>query len=88
MASKLAQRSAAQDKLLNVKQSGQELLQNPLLNKGSAFTAKERDDFHLHGLLPYQIFTLDEQVSRAYLQFQSKTEDLEKKYFPYAVARQ
>jgi malate dehydrogenase (oxaloacetate-decarboxylating) len=81
MASKLAQRSAAQDKLLNVKQSGQELLQNPLLNKGSAFTAKERDDFHLHGLLPYQIFTLDEQVSRAYLQFQSKTEDLEKNIF-------
>jgi len=78
---KLAERSPATAKVLNLTKSGHELLCDPLLNKESAFTEKERDEFHLHGLLPYQIFTLDEQVTRVYLQFQSKEEDLEKNIF-------
>jgi malate dehydrogenase (oxaloacetate-decarboxylating) len=44
--------------------SGYELLENPLLNKGTAFTAAERSAFDLHGLLPPNVGTLDEQVSR------------------------
>lgn len=44
---------------------GQELLENPLLNKGTAFTNAERDAFGLHGLLPDHVETLDEQVARA-----------------------
>jgi malate dehydrogenase (oxaloacetate-decarboxylating) len=44
--------------------SGYELLANPLLNKGTAFTESERDTFGLHGLLPPTIGTLEEQVSR------------------------
>src|ERR1700693_4463364 len=43
---------------------GYELLNDPLLNKGTAFTEQERDAFELHGLLPPNIATLDEQVSR------------------------
>lgn len=78
---KLMQHTAATTKVLNVKQTGQELLRNPLLNKGSAFTEKERDTFALHGLLPSKVFTLDEQTSRAYLQYQEKKEDLEKNIF-------
>ncbi len=44
---------------------GQQLLENPLLNKGTAFTNAERDAFGLHGLLPDHVETLDEQVTRA-----------------------
>lgn len=44
---------------------GKQLLENALLNKGTAFTAEERDAFGLHGLLPDQIETLEQQVDRA-----------------------
>ena len=44
--------------------SGYDLLNSPLLNKGTAFTEHERDLFHLHGLLPPTISTLEEQVAR------------------------
>ncbi|MGF6770572.1 malate dehydrogenase (oxaloacetate-decarboxylating) [Paraburkholderia sp. GAS199] len=43
---------------------GFQLLADPLLNKGTAFTERERDMFDLHGFLPPNIGTLDEQVSR------------------------
>src|SRR5713226_9048071 len=42
---------------------GYELLNDPLLNKGTAFTEEERDAFELHGLLPPRVATLDAQVS-------------------------
>ncbi len=78
---KLMQPTTATTKVLKITQTGQELLRNPLLNKGSAFTERERDAFRLHGLLPSHVFTLDEQATRAYLQFQTKREDLEKNIF-------
>jgi malate dehydrogenase (oxaloacetate-decarboxylating) len=44
--------------------SGFDLLMNPRLNKGTAFTEAERDTFALHGLLPPHIGTLEDQRSR------------------------
>jgi malate dehydrogenase (oxaloacetate-decarboxylating) len=44
--------------------SGFNLINSPRLNKGTAFTDHERDIFHLHGLLPPHIGTLDEQLER------------------------
>ena len=44
--------------------TGYDLINTPLLNKGTAFTEAERDVFRLHGLLPPHIGTLDEQVAR------------------------
>lgn len=44
--------------------SGFDLINNPMLNKGTAFTDMERDAFHLHGLLPPNVGTLEEQVER------------------------
>ena len=46
---------------------GYDLLRNPHLNRGSAFTLAERDAYGLHGLLPARVFTIDEQVQRTLL---------------------
>lgn len=55
-----------------------ELLYNPLLNKGTAFSQKERDDFGLNGLLPLNITNLSIQKARSYEAFLSKQSDIEK----------
>ena len=44
--------------------TGYDLINTPLLNKGTAFTDAERDAYHLHGLLPPHVGTLDDQVER------------------------
>ena len=41
-----------------------DLINTPMLNKGTSFPDEERDIFHLHGLLPPQVGTLDQQVTR------------------------
>ncbi|MDX1678831.1 NAD-dependent malic enzyme [Arsukibacterium sp.] len=51
--------------------SGSALLETPLLNKGSAFSREERAAFNLTGLLPPRFETIEEQVSRAYMQYKS-----------------
>lgn len=45
--------------------NGAVLLENPLLNKGLAFIKEERDNFNLHGLLPHNVETIEEQTERA-----------------------
>src|SRR6266481_6335579 len=57
---------------------GMDLLDTPLLNKGTAFSDQERSTFGLHGLLPPQVETLIEQSERAYEAFAVKPNDLEK----------
>jgi len=57
---------------------GQGLLTTPQLNKGSAFSESERQQFHLLGKLPYGIETLQQQVTRIYQQFLRKNNDLQK----------
>lgn len=54
------------------------LLSNSILNKGTGFSAQERDEFYLNGLLPPEESTIADQRSRSYAAFQSKTSDLEK----------
>jgi malate dehydrogenase (oxaloacetate-decarboxylating) len=58
--------------------AGPALLEAPLLNKGSAFTERERQQFNLEGLLPYKIETIEEQKARAYEQFRSFHSDIDK----------
>jgi len=64
---------------------GMDLLDRPLSNKGTAFTTDERTDFGLHGLLPPQVETLDEQVVRAYEAYQHKGDDLERHIYLRAL---
>jgi len=61
--------------------SGYELLNDPLLNKGTAFTEAERDEFDLHGLLPPHVAELDYQVKRRLDAFRSLQSDLQKYTF-------
>ncbi|HEY9722147.1 MAG TPA: NAD-dependent malic enzyme, partial [Oscillatoriaceae cyanobacterium] len=58
--------------------SGPQLLTNPLFNKGTAFTERERDALGLRGLLPPRVFTLEEQVQRTLNAVRRKTDALEK----------
>ena len=63
---------------LYIPHAGPSLLETPLLNKGSAFTARERTAFNLTGLLPPRYETIEEQVERAYMQYSSFDEPLNK----------
>ncbi|WP_433414024.1 NAD-dependent malic enzyme [Microtetraspora malaysiensis] len=64
---------------------GLEVLREPLLNKGTAFTAEERDELHLHGLLPTAVETLDQQARRVYAQYQAQATDLLKNIYLEAL---
>jgi len=64
---------------------GMDLLDRAVLNKSTAFSDEERTAFGLHGLLPPQIETLDEQAVRAYEAFQRKTDDLERHIYLRAL---
>jgi malate dehydrogenase (oxaloacetate-decarboxylating) len=61
--------------------SGYELLNDPLLNKGTAFTEDERDAFDLHGLLPPHVAELDYQVQRRLAAFRGLGSDLQRHVF-------
>ncbi len=54
------------------------VIKSPLLNKGSAFTQKERDLLGLNGLLPGTVSTLDQQMERIYRNFSQRRTPLEK----------
>ena len=58
--------------------TGAALLGNPRLNKGSAFSEDERTTFHLHGLLPPAVMSIEQQLTRTYDSFRAKTTDLER----------
>src|SRR5579872_7301603 len=64
---------------------GVNLLNHPILNKGTAFTEDERSRLDLHGLLPPQVESLDQQVVRAYAAFRRKDEDLERHIYLRAL---
>lgn len=57
------------------------ILNDPFLNKGTAFTQEERKELDLIGLLPPYIQTIEEQAAQAYAQMQTKVNDLEKRLF-------
>ncbi|WP_208423172.1 malolactic enzyme [Latilactobacillus fragifolii] len=63
----------------------QQILNDPFLNKGTAFTAEERAQFGLTGMLPPHVQTIDDQAKQAYAQYQSKANMLEKRIFLMSI---
>ncbi len=73
--------AAAEAGILTTSRTGWELLADPLLNKGTAFTEAERDALGLHGLLPPHVGVLEEQVSRRLTVLRRFASDLERYAF-------
>src|SRR6185295_18229008 len=61
--------------------TGYDLLNQPMLNKGTAFTEAERDTFALHGLLPARVASIDEQLSRRLAALRAFDTELERYNF-------
>ena len=61
--------------------SAHKILNDPFLNKGTAFTMEERKELGLIGLLPPYVQTIEEQATQTYAQLQTKSSDLEKRLF-------
>jgi len=77
----MSSRQIPEEEFLAVSQKGRELLDNPLLNKGTAFPEDERLEFDLLGLLPPHVATLEEQLARTYGNYKRKENDLERYIF-------
>ncbi len=77
--------SEESNRYLYIPHSGPSLLETPLLNKGSAFTARERTAFNLTGLLPPRYESIEEQVERAYMQYRSFDDALNKHIYLRAI---
>jgi hypothetical protein len=73
--------SIAEANVVETDRIGYDLLNDPLLNKGTGFTDEERELFELHGLLPPSIATLDEQVSRRLQAFRQLPDDFQRYLF-------
>src|ERR1700719_3063768 len=67
------------------KARGLAVLNSPMLNKGTAFTAEERKTLGLTGLLPPEISTLEGQVKRAYIQYERLPDALSKNVYLTAL---
>lgn len=61
--------------------TAQEILNDPFINKGTAFTLEERKALNLVGLLPTAVQTLEEQTEQTYKEYQKKDSDLEKRIY-------
>ncbi len=70
--------TATGQKYMAVPHKGMAVLLDPITNKGTAFTNREREELDLHGLLPPTVSTMRQQLERTYENFQAKTTNLER----------
>nr|WP_148863889.1 NAD-dependent malic enzyme [Marinobacter fonticola] len=70
--------SKREQRPLYIPYAGPSLLELPLLNKGSAFSQRERVEFNLIGLLPHNVETIEEQAERAYRQYELCQTDIDR----------
>jgi malate dehydrogenase (oxaloacetate-decarboxylating)(NADP+) len=69
------------DPVLPVSKRGRELLSDPMLNKGTGFPDSERDALGIRGMVPHQVVSIDDQVSRALENFHRQQNDLDRYIF-------
>ena len=69
---------ATGQKYMAVSARGQALLMNPITNKGTAFTQREREELGLQGLIPPMVCTMKQQLDRTYENYLNKTTNLER----------
>ncbi|THH08897.1 hypothetical protein EW145_g2408 [Phellinidium pouzarii] len=81
-------KSVKQPKVYKIRLRGEALLSAQHWNKGTAFTAEERQHFGLTGRLPFTINTLEQQCRRAYDQLRSQDNDLQKNAFLQSLKEQ
>jgi malate dehydrogenase (oxaloacetate-decarboxylating) len=77
--------NSATKSALYIPHAGPSLLETPLLNKGSAFSSDERVTFNLTGLIPPRYETIQEQVDRAYMQYSSFDQPINKHIYLRAI---
>jgi malate dehydrogenase (oxaloacetate-decarboxylating) len=80
-------RTDAAPEFVETSLTGLGLLQTPIFNKGTAFPESERDEFSLHGLLPPQVGTLDQQVARRMKAFRALGEGPDAEFARYSFMR-
>jgi malate dehydrogenase (oxaloacetate-decarboxylating) len=85
LASRLSSAQADGNGSHRTKARGMAVLTTPLLNKGTAFTAEERKELGLTGMLPPVISTLEAQVKSAFAQYQRLTDALSKNIYLTAL---
>ncbi len=68
-----------------IKIPGHALLEDPLYNKGTAFTEEERIELGIEGLLPFHVSTIEEQVKRRYANFSQQPDEIAKYTFLNAM---
>lgn len=66
------------EEVIKLKMSGADILNTPLINKGTAFSQEERDAFELNGLIPPRLSTAEDQINRMYYNFGLKHSPLDK----------
>ena len=64
---------------------GMDILHDPILNKGTAFTEEERDALEIRGLLPPRVSNIEKQVGRVLGNYRRKPSDLERYIFLIAL---
>ncbi len=74
-----------EQKVVHIKKRGLDLIRDPMLNKGTAFSEKERDEFNLYGLVPPHVSTFEEQIKRVTENYRRKDTDLGKYIFLEAL---
>ncbi|MBF0297617.1 MAG: NAD-dependent malic enzyme [Oligoflexia bacterium] len=65
-------------KYISIDTKGQAVLTNAIINKGSAFTKKEREELDLQGLLPPAVSSMKIQLERTYENYQANANNLQK----------
>jgi malate dehydrogenase (oxaloacetate-decarboxylating) len=74
-----------QDGAWHTRLRGRQVFGDPRINKGTGFSPEERDGLGLTGLMPYKVFTLEQQAARSYAQYSAQPTPLAKNVFLTAL---